>query len=163
MKTYNGKVENSLWHCSKGICVGCNYTSYGHDCMRQLLKDVYQEHISDERMIEQQRIKIVAQQAEIEELTEKLEASGDPLETAQYEIMELKEENQELHKICERAIKTYKETKAEAIKEFAEKFENALADKDYIYIEEEHESFISVNKVGELCDTIYKEMTEQKE
>ena len=70
MKTYEGKVENSLWHCSKGFCDGCDYASCGNDCDKQLLKDVYQEHISDERMIEQQRIKIVEQQAEIERLKE---------------------------------------------------------------------------------------------
>ena len=54
-----------------------------------------------------------------------------------------------------------RQAKSEAIKEFAEKFENALVDADCIYVDEEHESFISVNKVGELCDAIYKELTHQ--
>lgn len=37
------------------------------------------------------------------------------------EIDELKEENKKYREICEKAIKTYKETKSETIKEFAEK------------------------------------------
>ena len=63
-------------------------------------------------------------QAKNERLTEKVEALGDPIESAQYELFELREENRELHKICNQAIKTYKETKAEAIKEFAERLKD---------------------------------------
>ena len=66
-------------------------------------------------------IELQAIKAENEMLTEKVEALGDPIEFAQYELFELREENRELHKICNQAIKTYKETKAEAIKEFAER------------------------------------------
>ena len=74
------------------------------------------------------RDEIAGLQAENEMLTEKVEALGDPIEFAQYELFELREENRELHKICNQAIKTYKETKAEAIKEFAERFEDELGE-----------------------------------
>ena len=44
----------------------------------------------------------------------------------QAEIERLEEENRGLRKICDRALKTYKETKAEAIKEFAERVKQEI-------------------------------------
>ena len=40
-------------------------------------------------------------------------------DNAQAEIKRLKKETKDLHKVCDKAIKTYKETKSEARKEFA--------------------------------------------
>ena len=48
--------------------------------------------------------------------------------------------------------------KAEAVKEFAERFENELTQIEEIYIDEEHENFISANKVIALLVNLVKEM-----
>ena len=45
-----------------------------------------------------------------------------------------------------------------AIKEFAERFENELTQIEDIYIDEEHENFISANKVIALLVNLVKEM-----
>lgn len=77
MKTYDGKVENSLYYCAKGICEACHYNSDRHDeCMRHLIKDACQENLTDERIIEDQRITIQKQQAEIDKLTINMNAYG---------------------------------------------------------------------------------------
>ena len=48
--------------------------------------------------------------------------------------------------------------RAEAVKEFAERFENELTQIEEIYIDEEHENFISANKVIALLVNLVKEM-----
>lgn len=48
--------------------------------------------------------------------------------------------------------------KAEAVKEFVEKFENELTKIEEIYFDEEHENFISANKVIALLVNLVKEM-----
>lgn len=51
--------------------------------------------------------------------------------------------------------------KAEAINELAKRFENELTEKvEEFYFEEEHENFMSVNKVLAFLDNLAKEMTE---
>ena len=45
-----------------------------------------------------------------------------------------------------------------AVKEFAERFENELTKIEDIYIDEEHENFISANKVIALLVNLVKEM-----
>ena len=49
-------------------------------------------------------------------------------------------------------------TRAKAVKEFAERFENELTQIEVIYIDEEHENFISANKVIALLVNLVKEM-----
>lgn len=48
--------------------------------------------------------------------------------------------------------------KVEAVKEFAERFENELTKIEEIYFDEEHENFISANKVIALLNNLIKEM-----
>ena len=175
MRTYNGKVENSLWHCSKGICVGCNYTSYGHDCMRQLLKDVCQEHFSDESTIERQRIKIVEQQAEIERLQIEQKALLSLTEKARKEIARIQtilinfmdevyafgnKNNVDTNSFAQIAIlgaerdSAVQQIKAEAIKEFAERVKEKC---DVLKFDEPFACSLYI------IDNLVKEMTEQKE
>lgn len=79
MRTYNGKVETSLWHCTIGICEGCHYYGYdrGEACMKQLIKEAYQAHLSDERALENQLKKI----KEINAENERLRTRNDELNT----------------------------------------------------------------------------------
>ena len=139
MRTYKCKVENSLWHCSKGFCDGCDYASCGNDCYKQLLKDVYQEHISDERMIEQQRIKIVEQQAEIE----RLQKAGE-------EAVNCFTRMESLYKI---KCKELEVAKAEAIKEVINRLEKKM----------QWQTYGDYRLVRSYLVAIEKEMTEQKE
>lgn len=145
MRTYKCKVENSLWHCSKGFCDGCDYASCGNDCDKQLLKDVYQEHISDERMIEQQRIKMGEQQAEIERLQEENKS-------IRYCYEQAKSYNDTLAESCEKNCKKFNmTTRAEAIKEFAERLKAEVS------------HIPAWGSVAEKkIDNLVKEMTEQK-
>lgn len=50
------------------------------------------------------------------------------------------------------------QAKSEAVKEFAERFENELTKIEEIYFDEEHENFISANKVIALLVNLVKEM-----
>ena len=169
MRTYDSKVENSLWHCSKEFCDGCNYISAGHDCMKQLLKDVYQEHLSDERMIERQRTKIVEQQAEIEKknteidiLIRKKGTLRDEISELRAEIERFKNEQARLHIIISKMLK---EAKTEAIKEFAERLK-ATDTADLVgeqYINGEIYGYFYSNAFEIKIDNLVKEMTEQKE
>ena len=105
MRTYNGKVETSLWHCSIGICEGCHYYGYdrGEACMKQLIKEAYQAHLSDERALENQLRKIKEIKAEIERL---------------------KIRNKTLSAITRNYDWKFAKVKSEAIKEFAERVKN---------------------------------------
>ena len=58
--------------------------------------------------------------------------------------------NDYVSKCCE-------EAQAEAVKEFAKRFENELTKIEEFYIDEEHENFISANKVIALLDNLAKE------
>ena len=51
-----------------------------------------------------------------------------------------------------------RKARAEAVKEFAERFENELTKIEEIYFDEEHENFISANKVIALLVNLVKEM-----
>ena len=128
MRTYNSKVETSLWHCTIGICTGCHYYGCrrGEACMKQLIKDAYQAHLSDERDLENQLRKIKEQNAEIDILIRKKDKLQD-------EIAELQAKNERLTAIVEAAEdylnplsfkNAYDEAidkaKSEAIKEFVE-------------------------------------------
>lgn len=69
VQTYDGKVENSLYYCAKGICQACHYNSERHDeCMRRLIKDACEAGYTDEIIIENQRKTIGEQKTEIERL-----------------------------------------------------------------------------------------------
>ena len=48
--------------------------------------------------------------------------------------------------------------KSEAYKEFAERFENEFDQIEEFYFEEEHENFVSANKVLAFLDNLLKEM-----
>ena len=58
----------------------------------------------------------------------------------------------------ERHTEMYHEVRAEAVKEFAKRFENELTKIEEIYFDEEHENFISANKVIALLVNLVKEM-----
>lgn len=88
------------------------------------------------------------QQAEIEKL-KKIEHFADKtIEKQSAEIERLQEENRGLRKICDRALKTYKETKAEAIKEFAQTLKH-LINRDLYH---------SGSNIVEKIDNLVKEM-----
>ena len=54
------------------------------------------------------------------------------------------------------------DAKAEARKEFAERFENELSEKvEEVFFEEDHESFVSTNKVLDFLDNLVKEMEKE--
>ena len=58
---------------------------------------------------------------------------------------------------------TEAQIRAEAVKEFAERFENELSEKvEDFYFEEEHENFMAVNKVFAFFDNLVKEFTEEQ-
>lgn len=65
--------------------------------------------------------------------------------------------NAEIERL-ERHTEMYHEVRAEAVKEFAKRFENELTKIEDIYIDEEHENFISANKVIALLVNLVKEM-----
>lgn len=96
------------------------------------------------------------QQAEIEEITYKLEcllcqATGSKLSKSTYSLKTMETAlNDYINECCG-------EAKDEAIKEFEKRFENELDKIDNFYFEEEHENFISANKVIALLVNLVKE------
>ena len=56
------------------------------------------------------------------------------------------------------AFESENDLQIKAVKEFAERFENELTQIEEIYIDEEHENFISANKVIALLVNLVKEM-----
>ena len=118
MRTYNGKVETSLWHCSIGICKGCHYYGYdrGEYCMKQLIKEAYQAHLSDERALENQLKKIKELKAEIDELQHKNSDLEIELKAMRGAANSYKAEAERLKNWCD----VYSDEGKGAIKEFAE-------------------------------------------
>ena len=98
MRTYNGKVETSLWHCTIGICTGCHYYGCrrGEACMKQLIKDAYQAHLSDERDLDNQLRKIKEQKVEIDILIRKKESLRDEISDLKAEVERLNIEKKAL-------------------------------------------------------------------
>jgi hypothetical protein len=63
-----------------------------------------------------------------------------------------------IREVLKKLEEKLEKAKAEAVKEFAERFENELTKIEEFYIEEEYENFISANKVIALLDNLVKEM-----
>lgn len=103
---------------------------------------------------------------------EQIEALIAGQETLQKALNEKIEENADLSIKLEKLLDKYnaknieivklshniQAAKSEAVKEFAERFENELTKIEEFYIEEEHENFVSANKVISLLVSLVKEM-----
>ena len=130
MKTYNGKVENSLYYCAKGICQSCHYRSES-DCKGSLIKDAAKEEANDQRLIESQLETIQKQKAEIERLTEELDGETVKNMRLGHEIERLEAEGLQLNRIF---MDFVNKQKFEAIKEFAERLCDGRVSNDPVVI-----------------------------
>ena len=74
------------------------------------------------------------------------------------EIERLKADNDMLSDQIVARDEISKTIRSEAITDFAEKFENSFDEIECFYFEEEHENFVSANKVLYFIDQIEKEM-----
>jgi chromosome segregation ATPase len=108
-----------------------------------LIKRLKRESNSYRNKAKGQKGELARLNKQVADLTEKLEALGDPLQDAQYKIAEqqaeierLRSENVKLHTIIPKMLV---EAKSEAIKEFAEKFYSMIdgfGDYDTLHIYE---------------------------
>ena len=184
--------SSDAFNDSKERCTGCKYDGADKNlfCFEVLEKDAlelinrlkvrikrYQLKNTNQRnALASLNKKVAEQKAEIVRLNKKLDKSLEiatnfeadlnkqdtEIEDLKAEIEELKEENKKYREICEKAIKTYKETKSETIKEVFKKLEDkSIVCKVRLYDKGEFYPALTAVTMHDI-NKLKKEMTEGK-